>query len=99
MSKILVVDDEKDIVDLVGLHLQREGHEVIAVGNGLAVLPAATSVLPVGGITPDNMGHWQAAGARGFGIGSALYKPGKAAAEVARSARDFVAACRRPGRA
>ena len=65
----------------------------------LAVLPAATSVLPVGGITPDNMGPWQAAGARGFGIGSALYKPGKAAAEVARSARDFVAACRGPGRA
>lgn len=46
MSKILVVDDEKDIVDLVGLHLQREGHEVIAVGNGLAVLPAAVKAAP-----------------------------------------------------
>jgi two-component system phosphate regulon response regulator PhoB len=41
MSKILVVDDEKDIVDLVSLHLQREGHEVFAVGHGLGVLPAA----------------------------------------------------------
>ncbi len=46
MSKILVVDDEKDIVDLVSLHLQREGHEVIAVGNGLAVVPAAVQHEP-----------------------------------------------------
>lgn len=46
MSKILVVDDEKDIVDLVGLHLQREGHEVFSVGNGLAVVAAAVQHLP-----------------------------------------------------
>jgi two-component system, OmpR family, phosphate regulon response regulator PhoB len=46
MSKILVVDDEKDIVDLLTLHLQREGHEVQAVGHGLAVLPAAISFEP-----------------------------------------------------
>lgn len=46
MSKILVVDDEKDIVDLVTLHLQREGHEVTAVGNGLAVVPAAVQYEP-----------------------------------------------------
>lgn len=46
MSRILVVDDEKDIVDLVGLHLQRDGHEVFAVGNGLAVLPAAVKHEP-----------------------------------------------------
>jgi two-component system phosphate regulon response regulator PhoB len=33
-------------VDLVTLHLQREGHEVIAVGNGLAVVPAAVQHEP-----------------------------------------------------
>ncbi|WP_395718907.1 response regulator transcription factor [Prosthecobacter sp.] len=46
MSKILVVDDEKDIVELVGLHLQREGHEVVSVDNGLAVLPTAVRHAP-----------------------------------------------------
>ena len=58
-----------------------------------AVLPAATKVLPVGGITPDNMAAYFAAGASGFGIGSALYKPGMAAAEVAANATKFIAAC------
>ncbi|MBL9117583.1 MAG: response regulator transcription factor [Verrucomicrobiaceae bacterium] len=46
MSKILVVDDERDIVDLLTLHLQREGHIVHAVGNGLGVLPAAVQEEP-----------------------------------------------------
>jgi 2-dehydro-3-deoxyphosphogalactonate aldolase len=55
-----------------------------------AVLPAGTLLLPVGGITPDNMTPYRAAGADGFGIGSALYKPGKPAAEVARDARAFL---------
>ena len=41
-----------------------------------AVLPAQALLMPVGGITPDNMAAWRAAGAGGFGIGSALYKPG-----------------------
>ena len=58
----------------------------------LAVLPAGTLVLPVGGITPQNMAQWRAAGAHGFGIGSALYKPGKHAAAVAQDAAEFVAA-------
>lgn len=60
----------------------------------LAVLPAGTAVLPVGGITPDTLGTWRAAGALGFGIGSALYKPGKSAAAVAASALDFTSAYR-----
>ncbi len=60
----------------------------------LAVLPAGTALVPVGGITPQSMGPWQAAGALGFGIGSALYKPGKSAAEVAHTAQQFVAAYR-----
>ncbi len=58
----------------------------------LAVLPAGTPLMPVGGITPANMGEWRAAGAAGFGIGSALYKPGKSAAEVRADAERFVAA-------
>lgn len=58
-----------------------------------AVLPAGTVVLPVGGITPDNMRPYLDAGANGFGIGSALYKPGKLPAEVTASAMKFIAAC------
>ncbi|PBI88750.1 2-dehydro-3-deoxy-6-phosphogalactonate aldolase [Variovorax boronicumulans] len=58
----------------------------------LAVLPAGTPVMPVGGIAPDNMGTWRAAGAAGFGIGSSLYKPGKTAAAVREDAQRFVAA-------
>jgi 2-dehydro-3-deoxyphosphogalactonate aldolase len=46
----------------------------------------------VGGITPDSMAAWQAAGASGFGIGSALYKPGMSAAQVGASAMNFIAA-------
>ena len=57
-----------------------------------AVIAADVALLPVGGITPQNMADYRAAGASGFGIGSALFKPGRAAAEVALSARDFAAA-------
>ncbi|WP_372825518.1 2-dehydro-3-deoxy-6-phosphogalactonate aldolase [Polaromonas sp.] len=58
-----------------------------------AVLPLQTLLLPVGGITVDNMAAYRAAGASGFGIGSALYRPGMAAAEVAENAMKFIAAC------
>ena len=58
----------------------------------LAVLPAGTPVMPVGGITPANMAEWRAGGAAGFGIGSALYKPGKQAAAVCDDAKKFIAA-------
>jgi 2-dehydro-3-deoxyphosphogalactonate aldolase len=58
-----------------------------------AVLPSDTRLLPVGGITPDNMQLYFAAGADGFGIGSALYKPGTAPATVAENAMNFIAAC------
>ena len=57
-----------------------------------AVLPKQTPVMPVGGVTPDNMAAYLAAGASGFGIGSALYKPGMTAAQVAESAKNFIAA-------
>ena len=55
-----------------------------------SVLPKGTALLPVGGITPDNMAPYRKAGAAGFGIGSALYSPGIDANEVARRARAFV---------
>ena len=61
----------------------------------LAVLPAGTPIMPVGGISPDNMDAWRAAGAAGFGIGSSLYKPGKSAAAVGEDAKKFVAAWQR----
>lgn len=57
-----------------------------------AVLPPATVLLPVGGIAPGNMRAYMQAGASGFGIGSALYKPGMAANEVAENAMNFITA-------
>jgi 2-dehydro-3-deoxyphosphogalactonate aldolase len=57
-----------------------------------AVLPASALLLPVGGITPLNMRDYAAAGANGFGIGSALYKPGKDAGQLKEDALDFRAA-------
>ncbi|OOG45445.1 2-dehydro-3-deoxy-6-phosphogalactonate aldolase [Rhodanobacter sp. C01] len=57
-----------------------------------AVLPKELPVLPVGGIAPDNMAPWVAAGAHGFGIGSALYAPGLDADEVAHRAHAFAQA-------
>lgn len=61
-----------------------------AVKAWRAVLPADTALLPVGGITPDNMASYLEAGASGFGLGSALYSPGLEAAEVGRRARAFI---------
>ena len=55
-----------------------------------AVLPAATRVYPVGGVDPDSMSAWRSAGASGFGIGSAVFKPGQSAEQVARQAAGFV---------
>jgi 2-dehydro-3-deoxyphosphogalactonate aldolase len=57
-----------------------------------AVLPAGTAVLPVGGIDAGNIPAWRVAGAAGFGIGSAIYKPGDTAARVAAKARALLAA-------
>jgi 2-dehydro-3-deoxyphosphogalactonate aldolase len=54
-----------------------------------AVLPPEVLLLPVGGITPTTMAAYRAAGANGFGIGSALYNPGKDAAAVTASAHAF----------
>ena len=61
--------------------------------TGSSGVPAGTPLMPVGGITPTNMAEWRAAGASGFGIGSALYKPGKQASGVRADAERFVSAC------
>ncbi|HEX8779446.1 MAG TPA: 2-dehydro-3-deoxy-6-phosphogalactonate aldolase [Rhodanobacter sp.] len=63
-----------------------------------AVLPREVPVLPVGGITPDTMAPWLAAGATGFGIGSALYAPGRTLEETSRRARAFAQAWQAQGR-
>lgn len=57
-----------------------------------AILPSELRILPVGGIVPEGMAPWRQAGAAGFGLGSALYKPGMTAGEVGARARAFVAA-------
>jgi 2-dehydro-3-deoxyphosphogalactonate aldolase len=59
-----------------------------------AVFPSDTLFLPVGGITPQNLAAYAAAGADGFGLGSALYKPGATPQQVALNAQAFVCAWR-----
>ncbi|MDW3181908.1 MULTISPECIES: 2-dehydro-3-deoxy-6-phosphogalactonate aldolase [unclassified Roseobacter] len=64
--------------------------------SGLAamrpILPKGTLVYAVGGAGPENFDQWIAASADGFGIGSALYKPGMSAEDVAAQASRIVAA-------
>lgn len=57
-----------------------------------AVLPVGTRVYAVGGAGADNFATWINASADGFGIGSALYKPGMTVAQVTASARKIVTA-------
>jgi 2-dehydro-3-deoxyphosphogalactonate aldolase len=57
----------------------------------MAVIPKDVPMIVVGGVNPDNMQPWIAAGASGFGLGSGLYKPGQSAAETAEKARAYVA--------
>lgn len=59
-----------------------------------AVLPKGTRCFAVGGAGPANFAQWIAAGADGFGIGTALYTPGLTPAEVGARARTIVTAYR-----
>ncbi len=59
------------------------------------VFPPQTLLLPVGGINQGNMADYWQAGAAGFGIGSNLYAPGRNVEEIARRAKELVAAINR----
>jgi 2-dehydro-3-deoxyphosphogalactonate aldolase len=59
-----------------------------------AVFPADCLLLAVGGVGVDNIRTYAEAGASGYGIGSALYKPGRPPAEIGRLARALVAAAK-----
>jgi 2-dehydro-3-deoxyphosphogalactonate aldolase len=59
-----------------------------------AVLPRETLVFAVGGIRPDNMAPYWAAGANGFGTGSNLYAPGADSAKVRSAAAAYAAGFR-----
>ena len=60
-----------------------------------AVFPAEVLLLAVGGVGVDNIATYAEAGASGYGIGSALYKPGRPAAEIGKLAKR--AGCGRKG--
>ncbi len=60
-----------------------------------AVLPPHVPLYAVGGAGPDNFAEWIKAGASGFGIGSALFKPGFTTAQIAANAKNIVAAYRK----
>ena len=55
-----------------------------------AILPKDMPVFPVGGVEPGNMGEYVKVGAAGFGIGTAVFKPGDTPAAVREKARAFV---------
>jgi 2-dehydro-3-deoxyphosphogalactonate aldolase len=57
-----------------------------------AVIPKDVQMYMVGGAGPDSFADWKAAGANGFGIGSAIYKPGRSAADIKTIAEEIVAA-------
>ncbi|MEM9124810.1 MAG: 2-dehydro-3-deoxy-6-phosphogalactonate aldolase [Pseudomonadota bacterium] len=68
----------------------------LAGPTGLAalrpVLPPGTLVYAVGGAGPGTFDQWIAAGSDGFGIGSALFKPGMSVADIADRAHHIVTA-------
>ena len=68
-----------------------EGGSPALLKAQLAVLAKDIPVLAVGGIKPDKMQPWLAAGATGFGLGGGLYKPGQSAADTLEKARAYVA--------
>jgi 2-dehydro-3-deoxyphosphogalactonate aldolase len=58
----------------------------------LAVLPKGAGIIPVGGISADNIPQWMEAGAVGVGVGSSIYKPGDDAEVVRQKTKTLVAA-------
>jgi len=68
-----------------------EAQSPVALKAMRVVLPSSAKVFPVGGVTPESMAPWRAAGASGFGLGSALYKPGMTSEQVRERAGIFIA--------
>ncbi len=60
-----------------------------AIAAMRAVLPQDALVAAVGGISPDTMAPYRAAGVNGFGLGSALFKPDYTLEEISRRAAAF----------
>ena len=57
-----------------------------------AVLPSDVTVVAVGGVGATNMSEWRMAGAKAFGIGGELYRPGQSVIETSGRAAKVVAA-------
>ena len=55
-----------------------------------AVMPEFTRMILVGGVSVANLPDWVGGPVQGFGIGSALFKPGFSAQEVGARAKSFV---------
>jgi 2-dehydro-3-deoxyphosphogalactonate aldolase len=72
-----------------------EGSSPAVLKSLRAVLPRDVPIIPVGGIDERSFEAWLAAAAAGFGIGSALYKPGITADVLRARAQTLVAALRR----
>ena len=58
----------------------------------ISVLPPATPMWPVGGVTPQSIAPWVRAGATGFGLGGQLFQPGIDLDSLRLAAREFMAA-------
>ena len=69
-----------------------EAYNTAALKGIRAVLPPGTLVVPVGGVTAENIPEWAAAGAAGFGMASSIYKVGDTAEIVGKKAAALVAA-------
>lgn len=59
-----------------------------------AVFPDTIKLMPVGGVSPETISDYFAAGASGFGIGGALYAPGRSIDDIKARAIALVAACK-----
>lgn len=56
------------------------------------VIPKSIPLFAVGGANASNFGEWLNVGISGFGIGSALFKPGYSTERIATIAKEMVAA-------
>ena len=44
--KILIVDDEPDILEFIGYNLKKEGYQILVANNGLEAIKIAKEQLP-----------------------------------------------------